>query len=901
MDTSSILIDLLVVLVAAKAAAEVSERIGVPAVVGEILAGLLVGPSILGWVGHEDEVLHVLGEIGVILLLLDVGLEMDLGELRKVGGASLGVATMGVVAPMVTGYVAMLAMGESSNTALFVGAALTATSVGITARVFGDLRALATTEARIVLGAAVADDVMGLVVLTVVVRLVTEGGVSMLSLAEIIGVALLFLVVGAAAGLRFTPPLFKWISKVGRGGGTLVALAFAFTLAFAEVAVQAKLAAIIGAFVAGIALGKTEESERIRSDLSPIGHVLIPIFFVQIGINAEISAFGKLGVLTDAAILLVIAIIGKVIAAWGKGRAPGDLLLIGFGMIPRGEVGLIFATIGLQNGVLGEDLYAAVLLVVLATTLITPPLLKQRTRTVMERARAAVRSGVGGAFVEPIPQVVDGEVRLPGRVEDDQALELALRAAIEARFAPVSSDLVNWLAGLPEGAGTGWSRDERELLYDVIERGTPRSWRFLESTGLLARALPELDGALGRRRADPLVLDLDAPYRFEALERLRRLTPGDPAVQQARQLEHPLRMLVGALLAEAFDQDADPVGSARSFAQRIGMAPADVAGVAALVEDRHLLRAAARRTGALSEEHVQQLAGHLADAERARAAYVFALLSSDDYERWEDRRLAELHDLIQGALARAGDEDRDLVAARRTALVEAVGDDDRAVARALAASPAYLLSVPTDDAARQVRALDPLPPRRRFRVHIDQVDDSRWSIDLIGRDRAGLLASASSVLADEDLDVDQATLASWGDGGVVESFQVTGAKAPSADVLQSLVERALEHVTEAGPLADLRLDFDDRASPWHTVCEIEAVERPGLLAEVAAVFRAAGVAVKSATVTSHDGTAYDTFELTTLDGRKLGGGEVEAIRSLAASGVVVQRGRFRTKVVAASA
>ncbi|MEZ5204486.1 MAG: cation:proton antiporter [Acidimicrobiales bacterium] len=147
MDTSSILIDLLVVLVAAKAAAEVSERIGVPAVVGEILAGLLVGPSILGWVGHEDEVLHVLGEIGVILLLLDVGLEMDLGELRKVGGASLGVATMGVVAPMVTGYVAMLAMGESSNTALFVGAALTATSVGITARVFGDLRALATTEA----------------------------------------------------------------------------------------------------------------------------------------------------------------------------------------------------------------------------------------------------------------------------------------------------------------------------------------------------------------------------------------------------------------------------------------------------------------------------------------------------------------------------------------------------------------------------------------------------------------------------------------------------------------------------------------------------------------------------------------------------------------------------------
>ena len=139
-----------------------------PPVVGEILAGLIIGPSMLGFVGEGDEVLRALGELGVILLLLDVGLEMDLGELRKVGRSSLSVATIGVVAPMVTGIIAMRLMGEDGNTALFVGAALTATSVGITARVFGDLRALATSEARIVLGAAVADDVMGLVVLTVV-------------------------------------------------------------------------------------------------------------------------------------------------------------------------------------------------------------------------------------------------------------------------------------------------------------------------------------------------------------------------------------------------------------------------------------------------------------------------------------------------------------------------------------------------------------------------------------------------------------------------------------------------------------------------------------------------------------------------------------------------------------
>ena len=168
----------------------------------------------LNAIGQGDEVLRTLGEIGVILLLLDVGLEMDLRELGKVGRTSLQVATVGVVAPMVLGLGAMSVMGEDFNTALFVGAALTATSVGITARVFGDLRALATHEARVVLGAAVADDVMGLVVLTVVVRLVTDGSVSALSVAEIVSVAVLFLALGAIVGLRLAPALFGAIDRV---------------------------------------------------------------------------------------------------------------------------------------------------------------------------------------------------------------------------------------------------------------------------------------------------------------------------------------------------------------------------------------------------------------------------------------------------------------------------------------------------------------------------------------------------------------------------------------------------------------------------------------------------------------------------------------------------------------
>src|SRR5438067_7276232 len=251
MNVSSVLSDILVVLIAAKLAAEGAERIGVPAVVGEILAGVVIGPSMLGLVGSADETLRTLGEIGVILLLLEVGLEMDLQELGSVGRASMLVATAGVITPMLLGIGAMELIGFDFKTALFVAAALTATSVGITARVFGDLGALATTEARVVLGAAVADDVMGLVVLTVVVRLVTEGSVSILSVLGIVAVAVGFLVFGAGIGLRISGPFFRLVSRFSRTSGTLVAMALAFTLAFARLADTAKLAPIVGAFVAG--------------------------------------------------------------------------------------------------------------------------------------------------------------------------------------------------------------------------------------------------------------------------------------------------------------------------------------------------------------------------------------------------------------------------------------------------------------------------------------------------------------------------------------------------------------------------------------------------------------------------------------------------------------------------
>jgi Kef-type K+ transport system membrane component KefB len=902
MDTASILLDLLIVLVAAKAAAELSDRVGIPAVVGEILAGILVGPSLLGWVGIDDEVLAVLGEIGVILLLLDVGLEMDLGELRKVGRASMAVAVVGVVAPMVAGYAAMVAMGFDGNTALFVGAALTATSVGITARVFGDLRALATSEARIVLGAAVADDVMGLVVLTVVVRLVTEGSVSLISVAGIVLVAIAFLVIGAAAGLRFAPATFRWIGRVGRSPGTLVALAFAFTLAFAEVADQAKLAPIVGAFVAGIALGKTEQAERIRTELAPVGHLLIPVFFLEIGVHADIAAFGRVGVLRDAGILLVIAIVGKLVASVGALGVPGDKWLIGLGMLPRGEVGLIFATIGLEAGVLGDDLYAALLLVVLATTLITPPLLKRRSHAVTDRLRRAARDDLRGRSVPPEPVIVDHEIAMPGPVGDEDALTLALRSALAARFAEASPQLVAWLGALPDGEATGWTHQERELLLDVVERGTTRSWRFLENTGALARALPELDAALLHRRNDPLVLDLDAAYRFGALERLRRLAAGDPAIQEAHLIEHPMRLLLAALLMEALDAERSPGDVARTIVERIGLDPLDRDGVVELVEDRHLLWAAARRSGAFDEDHVRQLASHLATPERARATYVLAALRSDTHERWEARRLDQLYGLIQDTLGRVDPDEarRDLVDARRQAVVEEVGDDADAVARAMGAPAAYLLTVDVRHVATQLRQIDPLPPRRRLRVFVDALDGGdRWVLAVVGRDRAGMLAAVAATLTGEGLDIDRATFVTWPDGAALEVFVVSGASEPDGPQLETAIEEAMATVIETGPLSDLRLSFDDRASPWHTVCEIDAASRPRLLADVAAVFRAAGVTVRAAVITSHDGRAYDTFELTTLDGRKLDPETQDLVRLLADRGVVGRNRRFRAPALVA--
>ena len=906
MDIAHILRDILFVLVAAKIAAEGAERIGIPAVVGEIAAGILIGPSVLDVVGRGDQVLRTLGELGVILLLLDVGLEMDLGELAKVGKASLTVATVGVIAPMVLGLVAMLALGEDFNTALFVGAALTATSVGITARVFGDLRALATTEARIVLGAAVADDVMGLVVLTVVVRLVTEGSVSFFSVLGIIALAIGFLVVGGLVGLKVAPPLFNVVEKISRSTGTMVALALAFTLGFAELANAAKLAPIVGAFVAGIALAKTRQHDRIRRELTPVGHLFIPVFFLQIGIDADVGAFGRASVLRDAAILLAVAVVGKLVASFGLFGTRADRWLVGLGMLPRGEVGLIFATIGLANGVLGQDLYASLLLVVLVTTLATPQLLKVR----FSRLRSAVTLGKPGGLpitFEP-PQggwlrVVDGQVRLAAMPPADRALTVALDAAVEMTDANPSTELLDYLGTV--AGSVAWNDKASASLRKVVERGNARSWRFLETVGVLEGALPELAATMRARYANPFVLDATHTHRWNALERLRELPSGTTLRHQYDRLEHPEWLLLAALLVEGLEAHSDAAADAARIVRRVAFGPTAEAEIVGLVTDDGLMRAAASRPDAFDEEEVLQLASHLDTPERARASYLLAAVRDDNLEEWELERLASLHELVQRSLTDeelTGVEARNLIERRRTEAMLLARDRPDVVERIRHAPRSYIARQQPPAIVRHAVLTE--PPLRPNSVRVDVLDGeeaNKWSIEVGARDRPGLMAAVTGVLFRSGLDVDRAVVATWGDNAAIESFIVSATTKPSSDDIASAVEEALNVPLEVPGVPDAEVVFDDLASPWHTVCEVSAPDMPGLLHALTGVFAAASVEIRSAGIGHSGSKVVDRFEVVGRDGPRLSETERGLIRTYLASGVQGRQRRFRRGFVVEAA
>ncbi|GAB4311757.1 MAG: hypothetical protein Kow0059_02030 [Candidatus Sumerlaeia bacterium] len=418
---SQILAALFIILLAAKAGGELMERIQQPAVLGELLFGLLIGN--LNLVGihqleflKDYEAVNILAEIGVILLLFQVGLESNLKEMLTVGLSSFLAAVIGVVTPFLLGTAVSWYFFpyEPIYLHIYAGAVLCATSVGITARVLADMGKLQTKEAKIVLGAAVIDDVLGLIVLAVVIGVIKSANAAAtggpatnpaMDMALIIGKALAFFIAAGLVGVFVSARLFRLASFL-RVRGMLLVTALVICFVFSWAAELIGLAAIVGAFAAGITLEDVHYKEftnrgeaALEEILNPIAQFLVPIFFVNMGLHVDLSYFGDTSIILFAAVLTAAAIIGKQSCALGVLEKDCDRATVGLGMIPRGEVGLIVAGIGeglylivdgTREQVVSQGVFAAVVIMVMVTTMMTPPLLKWRmTQVDRRRARTA--------------------------------------------------------------------------------------------------------------------------------------------------------------------------------------------------------------------------------------------------------------------------------------------------------------------------------------------------------------------------------------------------------------------------------------------------------------------------------------------------------------------------------
>lgn len=404
-----------IILIAAKISGLV-EKLGQPSVLGELLIGVVIGNLALFGIHffepiRSDTIIQFLAELGVVILLFQIGLESNIFEMKKVGARAGLVALLGVIVPFVLGtYVVgpLILPGLSQNAYLFLGAALTATSVGITARVFKDLGKLQSNEAKIVLGAAVIDDVLGLIILAVVSALVTTGAVSLGIISVIVAKAILFLVGAIVLGQIFAPKISKFFSLIHTGNGMKFTVAIAFGLIFAYLAQFIGLAPIVGAFAAGLVLDPVHfrfykdpeivnevrdalKSLKVKAEhqimvrlrhhadrhmeelIEPIGLFLVPIFFVYTGINVDLTTLANPQVLIAGIGITIVAFAGKLVSGLVAGKV--NKLIVGVAMAPRGEVGLIFATIGKQLGVVSNEVFSVIIIMVILTTLLTPPVL----------------------------------------------------------------------------------------------------------------------------------------------------------------------------------------------------------------------------------------------------------------------------------------------------------------------------------------------------------------------------------------------------------------------------------------------------------------------------------------------------------------------------------------------
>jgi Kef-type K+ transport system membrane component KefB len=380
LTAAQLLATLVVMLAVAKIGGYLAGRLGQPAVLGELLGGVIVGRSALGLVDAGNETVHLLSELGVVILLFAIGLETDLARLFRVGATSLVVAVVGVVLPFVLGFLACRVLGLSYVVAIMAGATLTATSVGITARVLSDLGRLHDLEGQIILGAAVIDDILGLMVLSVVTGLAQGRQVTLPGILLTSAAAIGFLLVAILLGKIVVPRLFQVADYLDLPGtATSLALISAFGLAW--LAETCGSALIIGAFAAGLLVSRAEQAREIEHGITAIGHFFVPLFFVAVGASVDCRALNPIEpasrfALVCGCILIVVGIVGKLLAGYAPFWFRGNKTVVGVGMVPRGEVGLIFAQVGLASGVFDSGLFGAVTLMVMVTTLLAPPTLK---------------------------------------------------------------------------------------------------------------------------------------------------------------------------------------------------------------------------------------------------------------------------------------------------------------------------------------------------------------------------------------------------------------------------------------------------------------------------------------------------------------------------------------------
>lgn len=376
-EAAGSLADLAIVLIAAKIGDELFKRIGQPTIIGEILAGLLVGPAVLGFV-ELGEVLEVFSELGVVFILFWVGLETRLHEMREVGGVAARIGVAGVALPFAGGVAAGLVLGESTTTSIFIGAALSATSVGITSAVLAELGALGSRVARTILGAAVIDDILALILVAIAVGIAAEGGVDATTIVFALASSATFVAFFALGGVRLMQSRPELL-KAPRFSESPLLPAVIVCLVLAALAAQIGLATVIGAFLAGLIIAETKEQHPIEEEVEGLYAFFAPFFFASIGIQIDLDALADPTVIGLLGLLTVVAIVTKYAASWLAAATlrARERSAVSLGMVPRGEVGIIVAGIGASAGVIDAELFAAIVGMSILTTLIVPPLLRR--------------------------------------------------------------------------------------------------------------------------------------------------------------------------------------------------------------------------------------------------------------------------------------------------------------------------------------------------------------------------------------------------------------------------------------------------------------------------------------------------------------------------------------------